>query len=371
MERLTGWAAFEVVGRHKDLGIYDRPDENGVRPFRSRPLFPGALPRPDRSRAMHVELQRKDGQRLEVEAVITPLGLGGERCSVEVQRVLARMGDGSPMPSQGGTDPVTQLPDADHFLETMMQGFERARRQGTTLAALFVNIDHLSGMVDRLGREGADEIVRRIAGILRASLRQTDVITRLTGDNFGILLEGTGRGDARHVGGRIRQTIERFAFARPGGTAEIRVTVSIGVACYPADGETPAELTRRAEEALSEAHRLGRNRVWCYVRRPRVSLETPVYFEGPNAQRLGDSRDLSNSGVFIETSDPLPLGMRLGLKFRLPGSSNSVHVVGRIARQVTPDKDTLGETAGIAVEFERFEGDARAEIEAFIHRRVS
>jgi len=237
------------------------------------------------------------------------------------------------------------------------------------LAVLIIDIDGYSVLTGRLGEAGAAEILRRAGGILRAMVRQDDMVARLERDHFGIVLEGAGRGDARLVGGRIRQTVEKFSFGSTPGS-DLRVTVSIGAACFPADGDSGDELYRRALEALREAKRLGRNRVWCYVRRPRVPLRTPIYFDGPAAQMLGASRDLSNSGLFVETEDLLPVGLRVGITFHLPGESKPIRCVGRVARAASGD-EASGRAPGLGIEFERYAGDARHRIEAYIHRSLS
>ncbi len=368
MEKLTGWRAFEVVGQHKDLGVYDRPDETGQRRFEARPLFDGTLPRVGRSTTTRMLLHRKDGAQLEADVIITPLGGQGVRFSVEIKHVVARIGAPISAETQEKRDALTRLPNAEAFREQLRETFSAVKRVGHTMAVLFVNIDHLASLEERYGNDQAGDVLQRLAGILRASLRSTDYVARVNQDHFGILLTGTGRGDARAVGGRIRQTIEKFAFSRPGGSGEMRVTVSIGVACFPADGETPSELMRRAQEALAEAHRLGRNRVWCYVRRPRVPLEVPVYFDGPSGHLIGTSRDLSNSGLFIETRDMLPLGMRLGLSFRLPESTEPMRLIGSVARQVPAPQGASDSPPGLGVEFERFNPEDRRRIEAYIHK---
>ncbi len=368
MEKLTGWAAFEVVGQHKDLGIYQRPDGSGLRSFKARPLFSGQLPKAQRTCRTTLQLVRKDGVQLEVDALVTPLGQQGRRISVEIQRVVARMGEAPEQTRGQNVDALTQLPGRGGFASRLRESFDQAQQTGRPLATLMVNVDHFATLADQFGSERADEVLRRVAGILRASLRQEDFIARLRGDCFGVILDGTGRGDARHVGGRIRQTIDRFAFSKPGGAGELKVTVSIGVACYPADGETPSELARRADEALQEAHRLGRNRVWCYVRRPRVPVQTPIYFDGPEGHLIGQSHDLSNSGVFVETHEMLPIGMRLGIAFRLPGMPETMRMVGRVARQVPPGQTDPSATPGLGIEFERYNPEDRRRLESFIHQ---
>jgi uncharacterized protein (TIGR02266 family) len=120
---------------------------------------------------------------------------------------------------------------------------------------------------------------------------------------------------------------------------------------------------------------MGRNRVWCYLRRPRIPLEVPVFFEGAESLLVGYTRDLSPSGIFVQTAVPIEIGMRCALAFPLPGRDSKVHVIGRVVRSVPPETSPGSSDMripGMGVEFERFEGatDRRA-IEAYLHSNES
>ena len=126
----------------------------------------------------------------------------------------------------------------------------------------------------------------------------------------------------------------------------------------------------RAREALGEARSHGRNRVWCYTRRARVPVRTPVYFDGAEPLLLGIARDLSPSGIFVQTPAPLATGMRCALAFPLPGCDGNVHVIGRVVRAIPPrtiDGPAAGLAGGMAIEFERFGPSDRTAIEGFLH----
>jgi Tfp pilus assembly protein PilZ len=174
--------------------------------------------------------------------------------------------------------------------------------------------------------------------------------------------------------------VERYRFVGPGdgvdvGQAEPKVTVSLGAASFPADAENGADLMERARDALDEARSMGRNRVWCYLRRPRVPVEVPVFFDGADSLLVGYTRDLSPSGIFVQTAVPMEIGMRCALAFPLPGHEGKVHVIGRVVRSVPPEiarEDAVVRIPGMGVEFERFGGSIdRRSIEAFLHRHES
>ena len=133
------------------------------------------------------------------------------------------------------------------------------------------------------------------------------------------------------------------------------------------------DLLSRATEALDEARSLGRNRVWCYMRRPRVPLRTPVYLEGSSPLLLGFSQDLSPSGLFVATPSPIDVGMRCALSFPLPTAAGNVHVIGRVVRTVpaAPEAAVELRLPGMGVEFERFGPKDRHAIEAYLYENES
>ena len=115
---------------------------------------------------------------------------------------------------------------------------------------------------------------------------------------------------------------------------------------------------------------MGRNRVWCYMRRPRVPVEVPVYFDAAEELLVGYSRDLSPSGIFVQTSAPLEIGMRCALTFALPEPGESVRVIGRVVRTVPVEAlDEQRRIPGMGIEFERFaEDDHRHSLDLYLHR---
>jgi uncharacterized protein (TIGR02266 family) len=368
MEHLTGWPAVGVVGVHKDQacmipvgpGDHSRP--------RTVPLYEGTIPVSD-GQAIDLRLRCRDGRTLEVEAATRLLAGRGERVAVTLLRVVARSGEAVAAGIADGYDDLTGLIDRDTFLERLGDAFTSASRMARPLALIIADVDHFRRINDRLGRSTGDEVLRRLAGILRAEIDDNHV-ARLGDDEFAILLEGAGRGDARQTAARVRSMVERFDFFAGSEDDDAAVTLSIGAASYPADAASDANLLKRAQEALEQAREFGRNRVWCYTRRPRVPLEVPVFFDATEPLLVGFTRDLSPSGVFVQTAAPVDIGMRCALAFPLPGSEDKVHVIGRIVRTVPPDPSASAaeiRIPGMGVEFERFGGDDRHAIERFLH----
>lgn len=370
LEELTGWPAIDVVGRHKDLHL-PSPTSTAMQAVA---LYRGTIPLGSEPATRELTVNCRDGRRLDVEALAQPLNGPGGRMLVTVLRVLASSATGNLVPNAEGRDELTGLLDRDAFASRLSADFANAATAARPLSLILLDVDHLRKINDRHGRDAGDEVLRRLSGILRVSVEDEQRIARLGDDDFAVVLEGGGRGDARQVAATLRSQVERFRFlpeAEPGGGGQ--VTVSLGAGSFPADADTEQELIERAHDALDEARAMGRNRVWCYLRRPRVPLQVPVYFDGTDSTLLGYMRDLSPSGIFLQTTAGIDVGMRCALAFPLPGHDGRVHVVGRVVRTVPPQiSDEPGEIRipGIGVEFERFgdPGDRRA-IDTFLHGR--
>lgn len=363
MERLTGWPAVDIVGRHKDL------TGSGLEPGAPGSLYDGNLDVPAVAQNVELRLRRRDASLLDVEAGVARLPGRGDRVSVTIHRVLSVSGETIEGRGLDGRDPLTGLIDGGAFVRHLGDAFRAAVEQGRPLALLLADVDHLRRINDRGGRTAGDEVLRRLAGILRATTNIDGGIARVGEDDFAILLPDTGRGGARQTAARLRFTVERFRFFGGAGTDDLpRVTLSIGGASYPADADSGSDLMKRAREALDEARTLGRNRVWCYTRRRRVPLEVPVYFDSTEAILAGFSHDVSPSGLFVHTSQPVEIGMRCALAFPLPDHEGKVHVVGRVVRTVLESEPSGTRVPGMGIEFERFGREERRAIEAYLHR---
>lgn len=380
LEALTGWSAFDVVGR----SLHHMKPRTGTDPGRLVPLFDGPVPVEPGPGNRELTLRCADGRRLDAEVAARPLTGPGARVLVTVLRVLACSAGETPANGVGHHDALTDLADAGTFGTTLAREFRAAATAARPLSVILLDVDRLREVNDRWGRATGDDVLRKIAGILRATVEDERHLARLAEDEFAVLLADGGRGEARQLAAALRSKVERFRFflttAETDRTA--RVTITLGTASFPADADTERDLVERAREALQEARSMGRNRVWCYLRRPRVPIQVPVYFDGSEPQLVGWTRDLSPSGIFVHTTAGLEIGMRCAFAFPLPGHEGKVHVVGRVVRTV-PDApaatfaDAAEETAadarelrgpGMGVEFERFGGasDRRA-IDVYLH----
>jgi diguanylate cyclase (GGDEF)-like protein len=373
MEALTGWPAADVVGHPKQLSLGARLSEPTTLALKTIPLYEGELPTVATPGNLELILHCRDGRSLEVEVLGQPLNGPGNRMLVTVIRVLASSTMRRKRPTLVGRDPWTGLLDANAFYSRLESTHKSAVATARPLSLILIDIDHLRAINDRLDWKSGDEVLQKLAGILRTEVEEGH-IARLGDDDFAVLLDEGSRGEARQVAGAIRARVERFRFfPERKSIGQPQVTVSLGTASLPADAENARELIDRAHEALNDARSMGRNRVWCYLRRPRVPVQVPVYFDNSDPALLGYMRDLSPSGFFMQTTAGIDVGMRCALAFPLPGHEGQVHVVGRVVRTVQPEVSQTGgevRVPGIGLEFERFGGAAdRRAIDSYLHGR--
>jgi diguanylate cyclase (GGDEF)-like protein len=177
--------------------------------------------------------------------------------------LLAQSFDGMRMRlgEQIGTDPLTGCVNR-RALETCLRAeWRQARRRGTTIAVLAIDIDHFKQINDTHGHPYGDLVLQDVAGIMRDTARDTDAVARLGGDEFIVVLPDTGWEGALTFAERMRAKVDEHTFASP--TASTRITISVGVALHRgSDPMSPALLLQEADQSLYKAKTGGRNRVF-------------------------------------------------------------------------------------------------------------
>ena len=155
-------------------------------------------------------------------------------------------------------DALTGLPNRALFDDRLAGATGRARRSGRSLALLFVDVDHFKAVNDNHGHEAGDQLLKIAAERLLASVRSVDTVARLAGDEFTVILEGLGDpADAEAVATKL---LEAMRQPMQLGGALLRVAISVGLAFLEEGEADPASLLRRADKALYEAKRRGRDR---------------------------------------------------------------------------------------------------------------
>jgi len=157
------------------------------------------------------------------------------------------------------TDGLTGLTNHRHFQARYEEILARARRTHGSFGLLLMDIDHFKQVNDTHGHPAGDEVLRTVARRLSATVREVDLVARYGGEEFVVLLEGATPEGARIMAERLREAIA--AEDIPTAEQPLRITLSIGVACYPVHGDERELLLARADQALYAAKHGGRNRV--------------------------------------------------------------------------------------------------------------
>jgi diguanylate cyclase (GGDEF)-like protein len=172
--------------------------------------------------------------------------------------------------TEAQTDPKTSLGRIDWWRRRTEEMLRTSRTQHEPMAVLLIDIDHFKLVNDRHGHLVGDEALRAVATILRSAIRTKDVIGRFGGEEFVIALPDAGLDDATVTADRLRSAVAASPLAAMcAGVLDdpdldpdtFRLTVSIGVAVYPADGATVDDLLLRADRAMYAAKAAGRDRV--------------------------------------------------------------------------------------------------------------
>jgi diguanylate cyclase (GGDEF)-like protein len=161
-------------------------------------------------------------------------------------------------------DSLTNLYSRAYFMSELEHEILRAMRTGRSFAVSMIDLDGLKAANDRFGHEWGDHLLTAVADVLRAAIRVTDAVARYGGDEFVLMLPETDLAGAVQVAEKVRFDISRVALPHNG--AMVRTSASIGVVTFPEDGRTSTELMRRADLAMYEAKRRGRDQIVHFAR---------------------------------------------------------------------------------------------------------
>jgi diguanylate cyclase (GGDEF)-like protein len=159
-----------------------------------------------------------------------------------------------------GQDPLTGLANRRGFDQAMAMEVERSSRFKTPLTLCIMDLDNFKTVNDTHGHPCGDDVLRAIASILQAKMRMIDTAARIGGEEFALLLPGTGQARALNLLQRIQSIIRETEVACENAT--LTMTMSMGVASYRGKlAPDPAKLVAEADKALYRAKRAGKNRI--------------------------------------------------------------------------------------------------------------
>jgi diguanylate cyclase (GGDEF)-like protein len=184
------------------------------------------------------------------------------------------------------TDDLTKLHNARYLRQFLLNEIRRARRYGTSVAALFLDLDDFKRVNDAHGHLAGSHVLMEMAAVILSSIRDTDAVARYGGDEFVIVLPDTGMELAGSVAERIREKIAHHHF-HGGRNLELRLTASFGVAAFPQHAPSPQQLIACADTAMYEAKAANKNCVrfsTALIQDTKVQSEVSVTPEAVEAE---------------------------------------------------------------------------------------
>lgn len=158
------------------------------------------------------------------------------------------------------TDGLTELYNHRYFQEQMKMQVEQAKRYEAPFSLIIIDIDFFKKFNDTFGHQAGDAVLRQVAQLLKQSVRTTDIVCRYGGEEMSIILPNTSKEMSVSTAEKICKRVASKRF-RLNNYQESNVTISLGVASFPDDGETPAQIIEMADKRLYQSKHNGRNQV--------------------------------------------------------------------------------------------------------------
>lgn len=264
---LLGYAPAELIGLSVEALV---PDEIRARHRQYRADFLKNPVRRSMGRLNHLTVKTKcDGVR-PVDIALSPLGVidGLDLTAVVIRDATAQRAFMHELETAAATDSLTGALNRRSFSHAYRREAERCHRQGLGLNVMLIDIDHFKKINDQHGHAAGDEALRALVTVCTTTLRKTDVLARIGGEEFAVLAAASVPSEALQLAERLREKIATIRVTS--GAEPFGFTASIGIALAQAPDEPVDDVLARADAALYEAKRTGRNRVVQDQTLPRI-----------------------------------------------------------------------------------------------------
>ncbi len=243
---IMGYTREEMIG-HNTLEFVPPEWQRAVTDYMS-----AALENPYEAEVVH-----KNGHNIAVEMVGKTLHLGNETYRLGALRdITARKHAEARIQYLAHHDMLTGLPNRAYLIERLATILALARRHGTLVAIMFIDLDNFKTVNDWLGHHSGDALLKEVATRIKEVLREADMVSRLGGDEFlAILADFAAPEDAARVADKLLESISA-PFALEG--RQVYANASIGISVFPRDGDNADDLIRHADAAMYSAKEQGR-----------------------------------------------------------------------------------------------------------------
>jgi len=236
-------------------------------------------------------------------------------------------------------DGLTGLYTRASFEESLTKEMSRAERYEVDLSLLFFDIDDFKKVNDTYGHMAGDNVLKKVSQIVIKAIRTSDLAARYGGEEIVTILPATGKVDALALGERIRKKVQDMKLEYEGN--EIKVTVSGGVASYPIDANTSADLVQFSDRALYMAKGSGKNMICAYSqdkrRYLRINFNRQIQvrqlgFSNKLESLEAVSKDLSEAGLLFESESKMDIGTKVQLHIPVVSSVLQSLILGTVVR---------------------------------------
>ncbi len=254
--RLTGFNAEKLHQSDLHNLLHSHEDNNQMK-LAECPIFVNALN--GGTYDADEEFRTRTGQLIPVVVTSRPLMEDGQVNGVVTvfRDISERKEQEQRLQELATTDPLTGLNNRRAFMERLSEELQLHHRLQYSSSLLMVDFDHFKEINDQYGHQAGDQVLKHFAQVARDCLRQTDLLGRLGGEEFAILLPGTELKGAIHLAELLRERMESSPTTVENG--EIPMTLSIGVTTLCVEDKDPSDVLNRADRALYQAKDQGRN----------------------------------------------------------------------------------------------------------------
>jgi len=307
-ERLTGWSIDEALGQDV-LTVFKIVDE-GTRELTDNPVLNCLREGKIVGLADHTVLIARDGSEHAIEDSAAPIFsatgevLGAVLVFHDVTEQRRLSGE---MRYRATHDPLTGLFNRDELDTRLGNLLQQAHGDDSQHALLYIDLDQFKVVNDTCGHSAGDELLQRLAKLMKEVVRSRDVLARLGGDEFGVLLEQCTTEQALRVAQKICDAMEGFRFVH--GEQRLRIGASIGLVPVDRRFATTAQVMQAADAACYAAKESGRNRVHEWVETDASLQHRHVEMQW--ATRLEQALDDDEFVLFAQRTLPLKVADRL------------------------------------------------------------
>ncbi len=258
-QHLIGYDEQEMIGRHFFDFVHPRDA------IEARQAFANILESPNLEAQGELRFRHKNGSWIWLEGfgqnLLAEPSVGA--IVVNYRDVSQRKETEKQLEYRAYYDSLTGLPNRLLFRDRLVNSLAHAHRNRVGLAVMYLDVDHFKLVNDGLGHSFGDMLLADVARRLQGSLRASDTISRIGGDEFSILLPEVTNAEA--VAGVARKVLDSLAQPFNVNGHDLFVTASIGISCYPADGDDVETLLKCADAAMYRAKELGRNQAQLFT----------------------------------------------------------------------------------------------------------